>query len=234
VTVLLVAAAVALSVDVRLAHWLAEGGLPGGLKTLCHLAEPFGHGMGVLVLLALLHQLDPARRWALPRVAACAWGAGMSANLIKMIVMRSRPRAADLSGDVWATFGDWLPGISAGSGGQSFPSAHTATAVGLAVALVWLYPRGRVVFPVLAALVACQRMAFSAHFLSDTLVGAALGLFVAHAMLDPGPIAAWFEQIELRWKTFGKQPLAADEEHRLTQQKQAADRDEADASREAA
>ena len=46
--------------------------------------EPFGHGIGVALVLVVLHQLDPARRWAIPRVAACALAAGGVADLLKM------------------------------------------------------------------------------------------------------------------------------------------------------
>ena len=36
--------------------------------------EPFGHGRGIVLVLLVLHQLDPKRRWAIPRLAACAGG----------------------------------------------------------------------------------------------------------------------------------------------------------------
>jgi len=212
---LLVAGLLAMAFDVSIARWIADDGIPGGLRKLVHLCEPFGHGLGVLLLLALLHQLDPARRWALPRVAACAWGAGMTANVVKMLVERSRPHAAELAGTVWGTFGQWIPGVSAGSSGQSFPSAHTATAVGLAAALVWLYPRGRIAFPALAALVACQRVASASHFLSDVFCGAAVGLVAVRILLGYGVVADWFDTIESRWKTFRKQPLDAADRERL-------------------
>ena len=38
--------------------------------------ELFGHGLGVVLVVLMLHQLDPGRRWAIPRVLACAWRPG--------------------------------------------------------------------------------------------------------------------------------------------------------------
>ena len=68
---------------------------------------------------------------------------------------------------------------------QSFPSGHTATAVGLAVALACAYPRGRWFFAGMALLAACQRVGDGHHFLSDTLAGASV------AFLWCGVITPW-------------------------------------------
>ena len=172
--------------------------------------EPFGHGLGVVLVVLILHQLDPCRRWAIPRVLACALAAGGAADLLKMTVMRCRPYDLPfpLPGSVWNTFGDWWPILrilSGGSESQSFPSAHTATAVGLAAALIWLYPQGRLLFTLLALLVGCQRVAAGAHYPSDVLVGAAVGCLVAALLLRIGPLPVWFGNWERQWK---RQPLS--------------------------
>jgi membrane-associated phospholipid phosphatase len=101
---------------------------------------------------------------------------------------------------VWSTFGQWFSALGAGSPGQSFPSAHTATAVGFAAALTWLYPQGRLLFPLLAVLVGCQRIACGAHYLSDVLVGAAAGCLVAQFILAVGRLPVWFARWEDRWR----------------------------------
>jgi len=163
--------------------------------------EPFGHGLGVLLVLLALHQLDPSRRWAIPRVATCALAAGGVADLLKMLIVRVRPYDFAFDGPVWTTFGRWLPALSAGSNGQSFPSAHTATATALAAALIWLYPNGRVLFSVLAVLVGCQRIVSGAHFPSDVFFGAAAGCMVAQFWLNAGFLPRWFEAWENRWRT---------------------------------
>jgi membrane-associated phospholipid phosphatase len=194
---MLLLAALATAVDCRLSHGALNGGwLVQMLRHALRVAEPFGHGLGVLLILLCVHQLDPARRWALPRVLAGAWLAGIAANVVKLLVVRVRPHHFAFEGGVWSTFGGWLPLAGAGSGGQSFPSAHTATAVGLAVVLAWLYPRGRYAFGILALLVACQRIAGGAHYLSDVLVGAAIGLVVGSVCTLPCRPWRWTDRWE--------------------------------------
>ncbi len=200
---LVLAAAAALAVDVPIAlafrNWEQSQIVRGWLGCL-DLFEMFGHGLGVAVLLFALHQLDPGRRWAIPRVLACSMIAGGVADLLKMVVFRTRPYECVLNGTVWSTFGQWFSALVAGSPGQSFPSAHTATAVGFAAALTWLYPQGRLLFPLLAVLVGCQRIACGAHYLSDVLVGAAAGCLVAQFILAVGRLPVWFARWEDRWR----------------------------------
>jgi membrane-associated phospholipid phosphatase len=201
---LVLAAAAALGVDLPIARSIrAWNQSPTTRSWLAYfdMFEFFGYGLGVAVLLLAIHQLDPARRWAIPRVLACVLAAGGMADLLKMLVLRIRPYECPMEGCVWATFGSWLPLFGIGSPGQSFPSAHTATAAGFAAALVWLYPQGRLLFFTLAALVGCQRMACEAHYLSDVLVGAATGYLTAQFLLTLGRLPAWFEQRECGWKT---------------------------------
>ena len=125
------------------------------------------------------------------------------ANLLKMIIVRSRPNDVplDFHGSVWATFGHWLPMFSGQSGLQSFPSAHTAAAAGLAAALIWLYPQGRLLFTLLAVLVGCQRIVSGAHFPSDVLIGAAAGCLAATFFLHVGRLPVWFDRWESRWRS---------------------------------
>jgi len=197
---LVLAAVAALPIDCPLARWSAEGNCPGFLRDLLDSCEPFGRGFAPILVVLIIHQLDPARRWALPRVLACSLLSGLAADGIKILIVRTRPRSFDYVGDVWTTFGSWFPLTSAGSAGQSFPSGHTAVAVGLAMALIWLYPQGRRLFVALAVLVACQRVESSAHFLSDVLFGGAVGYLVANACLRAGWPSGWFDRWEQGWQ----------------------------------
>jgi membrane-associated phospholipid phosphatase len=165
--------------------------------------EPFGQALlGTSLVLFVIHQLDPARRWAMPRVLLCALLAGGAADLLKMLVARLRPNDFAFDGSVWTTFGAWLPLMRNSSQWQSFPSGHTATAAGLAAALIWLYPRGRVLFPLMAVLVGCQRITSGAHYPSDVLMGAAAGSLVALLLLKIGRLPIWFARWEDRWGRF--------------------------------
>ena len=116
-----------------------------------------------------------------------AFAGGLMATLIKAtLVDRVRPRAADLAAAVssLATFGDSLAAnIASHSDINSFPSGHAATAAGLAAALAWKYPRGTWFFVALAAAAAAQRVASLAHYPSDVLMGAAVGLLSAAFLL---------------------------------------------------
>ena len=105
----------------------------------------------------------------------------------KRVIARSRPMSFDLSEPIGTSFGAWLPYWNVPDWDhplQSFPSGHTATAVGLTVALIRMYPQGRSLFIAFAVLAACQRMGASSHYLSDTLAGAAVGLFFATMVID--------------------------------------------------
>ena len=187
---LLLATLTALAIDRSLSQWLLAGNCPKPLVTLFHVAEPFGHGTGVVLILLTLHQLAPGYRRALPYVVAASLGAGLSANVIKMSITRMRPHHFDFTTGIWHSFGTWFPLTSAGSTGQSFPSAHVATAMGLATVLAWLLPRGRIVFYLLASLVACHRIESGAHFLSDALAGAAVGVAIGHLVIHLARTAA--------------------------------------------
>ncbi|HEX5443945.1 MAG TPA: phosphatase PAP2 family protein, partial [Pirellulales bacterium] len=179
---MLALACLALTADLPVARWAAGRDYPRAVRELMSIAEALGHGVGVTLVVVTVFVLDPAARRRLPRfVAAVALG-GLGANVVKLIVARDRPGAVDLPHtEVAQTFGDWLPLAHNGSLHQSFPSAHTATAVAMAWMLAVLYPRGRWWFGTLAVLVAAQRVLGGAHFVSDVLAGAAVGWFLAVA-----------------------------------------------------
>ncbi len=170
----------------RYCHYLqVEDKFPGDIQRLFGMSEVFGHGLGVLLILITVFVLDPDRRGSLVRLAAAAFGSGLAANCVKLMIARRRPHSFDLdAGGVWHTFCGFGLFGEGGSRMQGFPSAHAATAAGLAIGLTWLYPRGRWLFATFAVLVACQRIQSGAHFLSDTLFGAALGCLVATVCIE--------------------------------------------------
>lgn len=183
---MLLVAGLMLSVDYKIAQWGATDPYPKLLIELLTKAEPFGHAMGVALIVITIAVLDvPRRRWAPGLCLAGAISGGLGANLVKLFVARTRPRNFDLvHSDVWHSFQGWLAFGSGGSAAQSFPSAHTATAVGMAVTLATIYPQGRWWFFSLAALVGLHRIESSAHFPSDVCVGAAIGWIVGHLCVD--------------------------------------------------
>ena len=182
----MVGAVAAFSVDCSVAQWFRECHRLKNLRyprDLASISEIFGRAECAVLVGILMWRLDRPRRWAVPGVVATALLSGLAADGVKMLVARARPHSFDFLGSVWNSFGPWLPLGSLGSASQSFPSAHTATGVGLAISLICIYPAARGLFCVLPVLVAFQRVDSGAHFLSDVLCGAAVGCVVAVLLL---------------------------------------------------
>jgi len=178
-----VLAIVALAVDIPAASWIGGHRATGEVARLIRLSEVFGWG-GTVILIILTGAVLDSRRWQVTAtLLAHAFGSGLIADGLKLLIARVRPSAANLQETVWDTF---LRVADAPAGYQqhSFPSAHAATAVGLAIGLATLYPRGRWLFVSFAFLASIQRIEAQAHFPSDVLVGAALGCSV-------GAICRW-------------------------------------------
>ncbi len=95
--------------------------------------------------------------------------AGEATGWLKRVV--GRPRPAELISGL---------GLTVSDAGRSFPSGHATIAFALAGALSLRWPRARLWWLSLAGLVALSRVALGAHWPSDVVVGAAIGLsFVA-------------------------------------------------------
>lgn len=181
-TLWLLAAASVFTLDSPLARYDVSH-VPGDLRRLVELSEVFGHGMGVGLILLAIWVLDRDRRLFIPRVVLLTFLPGIFTRAGKLLVSRSRPMVSDLDSAASASFLG-VPGSPASWDLQSFPSGHSTTAVGFALALSYLYPRGRYLFAVFALLAVSQRVLFGAHFLSDTLVGAGIACFVAALLRD--------------------------------------------------
>ena len=168
--------------DAYLAYHCHEipAGHPKWLRNIFDNVEPFGHGVGVVIASTLVLLLGQKQSKCGLSLFCAGLGGGLSANFAKLWLGRVRPRNFDFASlDSHATITSWMPFLSGGSSSQSFPSAHTATAVAMAVFLASLYPRARWFFCVLTLLVMCHRVHSGAHYPSDILAGAALGWCVA-------------------------------------------------------
>jgi membrane-associated phospholipid phosphatase len=192
-----------LLVDLPVAQFCLEGGVPGEIHRLLTWSEVVAHGSGVAVVALAIWILDPANRRRIPRLLAAAYGAGLVVDVFKLGIARYRPKQFDFEQGIGASFAGWLPVVNPIDGFraldsrlQSFPSGHAAVAVALAFGLSRIYPHGRALFGLLALLAAAQRVEAGAHYLSDTLAGAAVGALI-FAWLDAktGP-GRWFNAFE--------------------------------------
>jgi len=107
---------------------------------------------------------------------AAVAASGLAVDLLKVAFGRTRPKLLFASGDYEFS---WL-GLQADY--WSFPSGHAATVASLTVALWWLWPRQFWFYGVVAVLVAASRLVTGAHYLSDTVMGAAVAIVVTRAL----------------------------------------------------
>ena len=171
---------VLLPIDVSVSSYF-HGQRSRTIDEFWEICETFGHGIGASFIVIAAVVIDPVGWRNLTGLLVGSLGSGLVADLLKLCIHRTRPRDIDLTTcTVWDTF---IRSGTASKSMHSIPSSHTATAVGLAIVLSALYPRGRYLFGVLAILVGMQRIVTQAHFPSDVCagaaVGSAVGLFIA-------------------------------------------------------
>jgi undecaprenyl-diphosphatase len=102
---------------------------------------------------------------------------GLATDLIKPLVGRLRPKLlfeADLYG-----FDPFRIGYEY----NSFPSGHATTVFALAAALSFFFPRWRLPLFSFAAVVGLSRIIVGAHYLSDVMAGATVGVMTVFALV---------------------------------------------------
>jgi len=132
-----------------------------------------GWGLGRVVGCGLAdpHGKERARRLAL----ACGFvfvsvaSSGLLVNGLKFLFGRARFNALMLRGEYGFYF------FQTGYDFSSFPSGHANTAMVLAFALGYLWPRGRRLLLLAGFMLALSRVVVTAHYLSDALAGGLLG-----------------------------------------------------------
>src|SRR5882757_6568765 len=114
---------------------------PAVLRILEFNAYFASNGFGVLAVLIGLLLFRGIKLGRLPQHLTASLGAGLLADIVKLCVWRSRPNSIALvSSSFSSTFHGFLPLLSAGARGQSFPSGHAAVAAGLATTLSITFP----------------------------------------------------------------------------------------------
>jgi membrane-associated phospholipid phosphatase len=141
-----------------------------------------GNVWGLPVLLVLVWWLSrPSIRPTL-LLGLTAALAGIFSSAAKWAVGRHRPIAHGIFNvhpfrpDL---FHDGLLGLFAVQHNESFPSGHTCLAFAIAGAFAVMQPRYRIWFFLVAALVGAERLLEDAHYLTDVLAGAGLGILAS-------------------------------------------------------
>lgn len=202
--------------DDLLSSHFHQNPISDSVKDFFDAAEQFGTPFGQLLLLALLSWCgltlaEPAQQGSAQhkpswdprviRVFVTGVLAGLSSNVVKLLISRTRPREFDFEAQASAL--ESFTGVFAfGAGGsaqQSFPSAHAACAFGFAVALATLLPRHRWLLLGYAVLVCLQRIGSGAHFPSDTCFGGLLGYVVGTLYLRNDWVIRTWQRIEVRY-----------------------------------
>jgi membrane-associated phospholipid phosphatase len=180
------AIALAAAVDRPVAMWLRNSGIPAfleshaWLKTALKVPGEFYFTVIVAFLVAAAHPL----RWRAGGFLLLATLVSGLNGLTKWIAGRTRPFKLEPLDTAWPfalhPFRGGLPGLFDGRN-LCFPSGHAALAfaTAAAVAILWPDPRRRwlrwTAYAV-AGLVALERVAENAHWLSDVVAAAALGV----------------------------------------------------------
>jgi lipid A 4'-phosphatase len=97
---------------------------------------------------------------------------GLSVDLIKVLVGRTRPKLLFADG----TYG--FTGLASRADHWSFPSGHTANAVAIALALITIWPRLLPLGIIFAGLIAASRFIITAHYVSDVIAGGYLAFII--------------------------------------------------------
>lgn len=99
---------------------------------------------------------------------------GLLTNLLKRLVGRGRPTEFEASGafSFQNLLNDWTF--------QSFPSGHSATAVGLAFTIGFLWPRAFVPLLIVGVTVAISRVPVGMHYPTDVFAGCVVGMLGAY------------------------------------------------------
>lgn len=173
--------------DIALMHW-RDNQFPDGPQGLLNQVSDgfrnFAQLLPITVTLIIVAAYDRrAKHVIISVLVAQALAAGVY-NSGKLLIVRYRPNTDEMQqGErtdltVSDTWGGWQPGNSE-NGTQSFPSGHSGAAFALAGVLVRFYPRIAALFWVLATGCALSRYIDGVHWLSDCIMGAAIGYLCA-------------------------------------------------------
>ena len=142
----------------------------------------------------MIHERGPAPQWQLAEQCALAFVASLAAGSailhgIKLFFGRRRPRD-----DIEMGLYGFMP-FSFDLDYNSFPSGHALTIMCVAVIASAVWPQLAPIWFAIAAWLGLTRALLTAHYLSDVLVGAGIGLLSAREIVIhffPALAQPWF------------------------------------------
>lgn len=192
---------VALTIDRALAHFIYDhvnARAHKALDSITHYAKA-GHWLAAAVLALIVaaglrhfqvypDQVTQLINYSLAFIASLTLGSAVL-HVIKLAIGRRRPRD-----DMEMGLYGFMP-LAFNSDYNSFPSGHALTICCVAVIFTCVWPLLWPLWFGIAALLAVTRALLTAHFLSDVLIGAGIGLIAAREVLllgFPGFAPVWF------------------------------------------
>jgi membrane-associated phospholipid phosphatase len=175
--------AIAVALDEPLSKWVHNSGLSPAMKNATGAAHYFIHyGLRFYALffftLAACLVLWAQRR---PRAALIVLLSGIfsaSNQFFKWCFGRIRP-FHDSPPFALHPFMGGISGLIHAEQNLSFPSGDVTLAFAMTGSLCWIAPKYKILWWALGIWIALERIAEGAHYPSDTVAGACLGLFVA-------------------------------------------------------
>lgn len=164
--------------DMPIHHYFANHKLSSFIKETAVFFDCYNNAVPLILLAATAAISVGANRWRM--IGHLLLGLGISFGLVwtgKLLVSRQRPKW--FTGSEWvSTFTGFLPGWQ-NMKFQSLPSGDAAIAFLVSFILAGYFPRHRPIFYILAAGCAASRVVLRYHYLSDVILGAALGYLAA-------------------------------------------------------
>lgn len=166
----------ALLIDRPLAEWISRDPLDRRAWFVYVIKSPgnFLFTIAVCILLVRYHR----RAWqaAVPLLIAAPLG-GLAYLLLKWMVGRHRPVPEfGIKPFDFHPFARGIEGLIHAEAGLSFPSGHAALVFATALCLSAAIPRWSIAFFAMAFVVATERVLENAHYVSDVVAGAGLGI----------------------------------------------------------
>jgi membrane-associated phospholipid phosphatase len=183
--------------DRAIADWAFH--LPRSWANAARRLSALGEGVYWIVvvfaigLTGVVRKKEAVAAWALETVVAIA-GAGIAANVLKVVAGRARPRALDEG--VWG-----FHFFELGYRFNSFPSGHAAIAGAVAASICLARPAAWPAAAILWLLLAGGRVLTGSHFVSDVLAGGAVGIAVAVAVSRWDWLSARLTELARRMRT---------------------------------